>query len=1025
MSAKGQTKSKRNKDTNEFDMLSIDEHNGDNEVKTITEKEMNTFKDEIKSEMKDMNIKFDNRFDQLMSMLSVLQTPHMMALLNPLPPGMVEEKKDKQPLNQSDSVNNPTQLYQTPSKNSSSSLSDSLNDNDHYNSNDITIPTSITQHIKGDHHTGPLHNLTHNNVSGNSTQTFTFTGQGTNTPLSVIPHNPSRYSQGGSTPSMDKTINKVEGDNNKVNTIDPVMNNTLLNMLSTQTKGAQSSMDDRYKLPNKNDSPILPHPDKLKGPRQFLRYEEEITRIVGTSIRFQGMLTKPIDKSYAIYYKNNPRYHEDIPRIQQAFLVDTNRLCNWLLTTIPGDLGTDIKNKMHAELEHIGVKLKFDPGINEQFDEHVNDPYVLMNEITSAFITCDPLMSTQYREQLRSLRFDWKKHPKIYITEYNSIHNEALRICPEFVKLTEREMVSDYYGQWPQNDVYRGAILQLHKEAQEANRRITLKELQKLMINTWNIVLNQGKLSLNDHSVTRSSGYRRKEGETRRNNANATTHMSTKSPKFTSRGRDKRSRSRGTTDAPTSTNRSRDTSNASYSNNSSRQHSRSTSRHSQSGLSDGDTISIRGSSKDGRSIDNKSKKSFYEINGSSDDELTHDVKSNYNGHKSYCILSSRIDPNDEGVKNAMASSVSTSSKQPTYHHVAIDHCSDISITPRIDLLKNIKTLKHPLWVNTINGNGRSRKITQEGTMILANGRLKINNFKYLPDAPYTILCGADLGNAGLISIYTTTACHIIPKEIMETQSGNQSIESLLKKKSYVTFQRLGKLSVLELDPEPIVDPKSIVQASYQGTNVIPKVKDKGSDRVSASIKKKRSSLPSASTPSKRSQSATPSSREINDVSNSTLNPTSSTQNKSSIPEKVDSSTPIKGNSNNRRVSPTLFTKESIKMTQDNIKDISNIDANDDVKTEHTKNANITTRSSRRKDSPAPAIRGSSYKPSDEDDEMTSMDHHGTSSITDTHDDNHHHSNEVPDYSKYDSDIGNLSGVDSSNDESISKWSSQQ
>lgn len=143
MSAKGQTKSKRNKDTNEFDMLSIDEHNGDNEVKTITEKEMNTFKDEIKSEMKDMNIKFDNRFDQLMSMLSVLQTPHMMALLNPLPPGMVEEKKDKQPLNQSDSVNNPTQLYQTPSKNSSSSLSDSLNDNDHYNSNDITIPTRV------------------------------------------------------------------------------------------------------------------------------------------------------------------------------------------------------------------------------------------------------------------------------------------------------------------------------------------------------------------------------------------------------------------------------------------------------------------------------------------------------------------------------------------------------------------------------------------------------------------------------------------------------------------------------------------------------------------------------------------------------------------------------------------------------------------------------------------------------------------------------------------------------------------
>jgi hypothetical protein len=311
-----------------------------------------------------------------------------------------------------------------------------------------------------------------------------------------------------------------------------------------------------------------------------------------------------------------------------------------------------------------------------------------------------------------------------------------------------------------------------------------------------------------------------------------------------------------------------------------------------------------------------------------------------------------------------------SALHPTHIHVALDHCADISITPRKDLLENFHLLRVPLGVNTITNTGRNnRRITHGGTLHLAGGKLKINNFKYLPEAPYTILCGADLVNAGLTAVYTTTGCHIVPTDnLTGLKYPVTDLLAYIKKISYITFRRFGKLFILNLEPKSIEDPKETIKASYI-TDAEVKRKQEGSEK------------------------------------------------KGRLSEGISNPSTMSNKPNDK-----IITGNDIKQAQDKLKSNSlpnNAASDTPGPIGQNKSVHASTRSSsrRRRDSPAAPVNSYQHETtSDSDSESTNSKISLSNQL-----------NRIADYSKYASDNETVNGedVDPHDDVSLEKWLSQQ
>jgi hypothetical protein len=127
------------------------------------------------------------------------------------------------------------------------------------------------------------------------------------------------------------------------------------------------------------------------------------------------------------------------------------------------------------------------------------------------------------------------------------------------------------------------------------------------------------------------------------------------------------------------------------------------------------------------------------------------------------------------------------SNGPTSSEAMFDNGSQVSLTGRRDLLRNIKTI-NPMYIATFNGG--QTKITEEGTLSLS-GSVDILNVKYVPGASFTILAGHVFTKPNKhYVIQTDSKMYLVPKQILS--------EEILKKRSLITWKNNDGLYTIGL-----------------------------------------------------------------------------------------------------------------------------------------------------------------------------------------------------------------------------------
>jgi hypothetical protein len=153
-----------------------------------------------------------------------------------------------------------------------------------------------------------------------------------------------------------------------------------------------------------------------------------------------------------------------------------------------------------------------------------------------------------------------------------------------------------------------------------------------------------------------------------------------------------------------------------------------------------------------------------------------------------CVLITDNNSDDPSICNAAAKVTrALKSNGPTSSEAMYDNGSQVSLTGRRDLLRNIKKID-PMYIATFNGG--QTKITEEGTLSLS-GSVDILNVKYVPGAPFTILAGHVFTKPNKhYVVQTDNNMYLIPKQVLS--------EETLKNKSLVTWKNKDGLYTIGL-----------------------------------------------------------------------------------------------------------------------------------------------------------------------------------------------------------------------------------
>ena len=628
--------------------------------------------------------------------------------------------------------------------------------------------------------------------------------------------------------------------------------------IKEEYRGMSPSLDCKFKLPGKDISPWLPAVGLLEDNSMFNNYLDKLQYICSSSLKYGSMLRYRYDKSWKIFYNGNKKYHDNPDKIQSGFLLHTHLLSGWLYESIPEPLARAIKNKLKREIPHLGTLLNFNPDVIEATPIHYDDPFRILQEITNVYRKKNPLAIAEYKKRLRELKMDPNLDPEVYINDYDDIINEALSVVPGFREPTEEEMYGDYYIQWPNTPEHAAVYSQLEREARKRGTKITVKELQEELKVLYELknsrsVSQRSLVQAGKHAstyrdmypsrssqkamanATSESSYgeddnnHQQRGDYDSASANATSHMATRSPKYNSRRRSRDNNQRSHSPHSQSNPRDRRGSQSphrgtgpSYTGNNNRLYNKSP-----------DEISQRQRNQEGTQSTGSSSQSTWVIGDTSEsDDEEEDTTTPTTYRSAYITVASRTDPSlSSDHLSVMSTGRADVVRILDENHIAIDHCTDLSITPRADLLTNIKDLKRPIWVTTIGGIAKY-KVTKQGILSLADGRLKINNCKLLPGAPYSILCGSDLTRAGLSSVYLDSGCHIIATETLKNPlPTGTTLDKYISTNSYVVFPTKGRMCVLPLTTPPQEDPSTNISWSARGRNMIPKKADKNTIRL--------------------------------------------------------------------------------------------------------------------------------------------------------------------------------------------------
>jgi hypothetical protein len=133
---------------------------------------------------------------------------------------------------------------------------------------------------------------------------------------------------------------------------------------------------------------------------------------------------------------------------------------------------------------------------------------------------------------------------------------------------------------------------------------------------------------------------------------------------------------------------------------------------------------------------------------------------------------------------------------PKYNEALADSASAVMLTPRIELLTDIKDLDNSLTITTLAGEKHS---TMEGKMVLKNG-VEFNKVKYLKKIDFTVLSiGQICNNENYIAIFTKKGGYVVDSKIIN--------EDEVSKKSVLKFEKKGTLYVTKI-AEDETDQKS-------------------------------------------------------------------------------------------------------------------------------------------------------------------------------------------------------------------------
>ena len=654
--------------------------------------------------------------------------------------------------------------------------------------------------------------------------------------------------------------------------------------LKEEYRGMSPTLDCKAKLPSPSESPFLPAVGELTDNRQFNRYINRMKEICNKSTKYGSMLINERWASWRVFWNGNKKYHDNIEKLQLGFLQHTYTLSQWILDTIPVPLSDVIKNKLKREIGHFGLIMGFATDVIIAQPEHYHDPWRILQEITKVYRKDNPLAIIEYQTKLRNLRLNPSADPEIYINEYDAIVNEALAVVPGFRVPTEAEMYGHYYVQWPETLEHGVIFRQLERDSEMTGSPITVAQLQKELIAMYKHKNSRGYamkslISTSKYTSTYKSGMYPStiktpgssgssskvamsnatseshdgDDETEDNgdddndydeaSVNATSHMATRSPKFNSHGRNKGQRPpyyNNGNQYPHNNGQGHQDRRGSQSPH--RPHTHGSSSYNKS---PNELAQLKQSKEGTQPLSTTPTVSSWNV-GDSEEDDDNDGENGVHYLAANFTLGTKSDISRTSTYSAMSTSdssiTSSNATQGTGRadterilddtHAAIDHCTDLSITPRLDLLTNVRDLKRPIYVTTIGGIAK-HKVTKQGTLKLGDGRLVIHNCKYLSTAPYTIICGNDLTRAGLNSIYTSEGCNLIPATrfaAMMPSATGLTLEQFCQQSRFVLIPTKGKMCVIALSTSPSEDPTSNVTFKATGDSMIPRVADRGSVR---------------------------------------------------------------------------------------------------------------------------------------------------------------------------------------------------
>jgi len=476
---------------------------------------------------------------------------------------------------------------------------------------------------------------------------------------------------------------------------------------------------------------------------EFELFSFRLKTELGSISKFNGILTLPIEESWNQWKERNITKYPNSVYLEDSYLELHQQVCAFLGRHVNERLIYRLNGELKSEGKDIPTELGFIRTHQRVYD----NANILWNKIVNTYDHKTVYKTGDYMDRWHNLRYDGKSDPRKFLNDYHELHAQGQLTSKNFPVLSDTAKAQDIIRKCPTTtdlSEFRVRFLREGVTVAEVTEGLLLWYAEQQLIRKSNGL----KSSSSAQAPIPQSGYKSSKGvhAAHEQNSNRGRSPGRKNLRDQSRSR---SRSEG---RPHST-------------------SRSSNRESfnQNNPVDGETDTNEYQNDNG----GPSEGNFY----------------------SFCALSY---PESTLGEPAFTGSSNTGSYYyPTKDEGIIDGGADVSITPRLDLMKNV-IQTNPLRITGIGGDTSSRK---EGTLALAPN-IDLTKVKHVPNAKITLVAVAPFVDTKKFGMYKDDeACYVIPRHVIP--------KAVLIKHSILTAPRKGKFYVVPLSAgsKRNIDPK--------------------------------------------------------------------------------------------------------------------------------------------------------------------------------------------------------------------------